>query len=41
MTTMRRAQAVKLRNFIHETEPSAFMLISNSSEIIGKGFLTN
>jgi uncharacterized membrane-anchored protein YitT (DUF2179 family) len=41
MTTMRRAQAVKLRNFIHETEPGAFMLISNSSEIIGKGFLTN
>lgn len=41
MTTMKRNQAVKLRNFIRQTEPTAFMLISNSSEIIGKGFLTN
>ena len=38
MTTMRRSQAVKLRNFIRQAEPTAFMLISNSSEIIGKGF---
>ena len=41
MTTMRRSQAVKLRNFIRQAEPTAFMLISNSSEIIGKGFLSN
>ncbi len=41
MTTMRRSQAVKLRNFIRQAEPNAFMLISNSSEIIGKGFLSN
>ena len=41
MTTMRRSQAVKLRNFIRQAEPTAFMLISNSSEIIGKGFLAN
>ena len=41
MTTMRRSQAVKLRNFIRQAEPTAFMLISISSEIIGKGFLSN
>lgn len=41
MTTMKRGQAVRLRNFIRRTEPTAFILISNSSEIIGKGFLTN
>lgn len=41
MTTMKRSQAVRLRNFIKRREPSAFILISNSSEIIGKGFLTN
>ena len=40
MTTMKRAQALKLRNDIRQVEPTAFMLISNSSEIIGKGFLT-
>ena len=40
MTTMKRAQALKLRNYIRQVEPTAFMLISNSSEIIGKGFLT-
>lgn len=41
MTTMKRSQAVKLRNYIRTVEPEAFILISNSSEIIGKGFLTN
>ena len=41
MTTMKRSQAVKLRNYIRRIEPTAFILISNSSEIIGKGFLTN
>lgn len=41
MTTMRRGQAVRLRNYIRSAEPTAFMLITNSSEIIGKGFLTN
>ena len=38
LTAMKRAQAVRLRNFIHETEPGAFVLISNTSEIIGRGF---
>lgn len=37
-TALNRQQAVKLRNFIKEEDPSAFILISNTSEIIGKGF---
>ncbi|WP_124068280.1 YitT family protein [Clostridium sp. E02] len=41
LTTMKRSQALKLRNYIRNVEPSAFILISNSSEIIGKGFMTN
>lgn len=40
LTAMNRHQAMKLRNFIHENDPSAFILISNTSEIIGKGFHT-
>ena len=39
LTTMKRSQALKLRNYIRRVEPSAFILISNSSEIIGNGFL--
>lgn len=37
-TALNRPQATKLRNFIKATEPGAFILISNTSEIIGKGF---
>lgn len=40
LTTMKRTQALRLRNYIKEKEPTAFILISNSSEIIGKGFLS-
>lgn len=40
LTTIKRGQAMKLRNYIRKVEPTAFILISNSSEIIGKGFLT-
>ncbi len=38
VTIMRRNQAIELRNFIKRREPSAFIAITNSSEIIGKGF---
>lgn len=38
LTVMKRSQAVQLRNFIHFHSPGAFMMITNSSEIIGKGF---
>lgn len=41
LTTMKRSQAIKLRNHIRRIEPTAFILISNSSEIIGKGFLAS
>ena len=37
-TALNRQQAIKLRNFIKENDPSSFILISNTSEIIGKGF---
>lgn len=37
-TVLSRTESVKLRNFIKQTQPSAFILISNTSEIIGKGF---
>lgn len=37
-TVMKRPQAFQLRRFIKETEPDAFILITNTSEIIGKGF---
>ncbi|NLO09581.1 MAG: YitT family protein [Clostridiales bacterium] len=38
LTVMSRAQAVQLRKFIKETDPDAFLLITNTSEIIGRGF---
>ena len=38
LTALNRVQAVRLRNYIKATEPTAFILISNTSEIIGKGF---
>ncbi len=38
ITVMNRSQAVELRNFIRLNQPSAFIAITNSSEIIGKGF---
>lgn len=38
LTVLSPTEAVKLRNFIKATTPDAFLLISNTSEIIGKGF---
>ena len=38
LTALNRPQATLLRNFIKENEPGAFILITNTSEIIGKGF---
>lgn len=39
LTALSRHQAVALRNHLRQTDPHAFMLITNSSEIFGKGFL--
>jgi uncharacterized membrane-anchored protein YitT (DUF2179 family) len=33
-----RSQAVMLRNYIKQTDPDAFLLITNTSQIIGNGF---
>lgn len=38
LTVLSPSQAVKLRNFIKEHDPKAFLLVSNTSKIIGKGF---
>lgn len=38
LTVLNRAQAVQLRQFIKHEQPTAFILITNTSEIIGRGF---
>ncbi len=37
-TIVTRAQAVSLRKYIREIDPGSFITITNTSEIIGKGF---
>jgi len=39
MSALSRSQAVILRRWLKELDPHAFILITNSSEIFGKGFL--
>lgn len=39
LTVLTRAQAVLLRRHLKQNDPHAFMIITNSSEIFGKGFL--
>lgn len=38
LTVVNRRQAIRLRNYVYKTDPQAFMMITNSSEIIGNGF---
>lgn len=38
LTVMKRSQAIQLRRYVRETEKNAFIIISSTSEIIGKGF---
>lgn len=38
LTVMNRYQAVKLRQFARSVDPQCFILITNTTEIIGKGF---
>ncbi len=38
LTVVSRHEAVLLRNFIRKSDPSAFLIITSSTEIIGKGF---
>ncbi|MBO5733901.1 MAG: YitT family protein [Clostridia bacterium] len=37
-TVLNRAQAVRLKLYIKEVDPTAFSIITNSSDILGKGF---
>ena len=39
LTVLTQGQAVVLRRYLKEEDPTAFMLVSNTSEIFGKGFL--
>ncbi|HBL84293.1 MAG TPA: hypothetical protein DDZ99_05135 [Clostridiales bacterium] len=38
ITVLNRFQAVILRKYLRKNHPETFMIITNSSEIIGKGF---
>lgn len=38
ITVVRRSQAVRLRRWVKLVDPGAFTMITNTSEIIGKGF---
>ena len=38
LTVCRRADAIRLRRFAKQVDPDSFMIITNSSEIIGRGF---
>lgn len=38
LTVVNRSQAVRLRAFARQTDPYCFILITNTGEIIGKGF---
>lgn len=40
LVACRRSEAVRLRQYIKTVDPKAFMFITNTSEIIGKGFRT-
>ncbi|WP_294512311.1 YitT family protein [uncultured Intestinimonas sp.] len=39
LTVLARHQAVQLRRYLKQNDPHAFMIVTNSSEIFGKGFL--
>lgn len=41
MTVCRRSEAIKLRKRIKEIDPHAFIIITKTSEIMGKGFRDN
>ena len=41
LTVCRRSEAIRLRKKVYEIDPSAFMVITKTSEIMGKGFRDN
>lgn len=40
ITVLKRGQAVLLKQYIKKADPTAFSIITNSSDILGKGFRT-
>ena len=38
LTVCRRVEGARLRKIVKQIDPNAFIIVSNSSEIIGKGF---
>ncbi len=40
ITVLNRAEALMLRKYIHTVDPHAFIVITTSTEIVGKGFLS-
>ena len=41
ITVLNRQQAIALRRYIHANDPHAFIVITASTEIVGKGFLAS
>ena len=41
MTVCKRSEALKLRKFVNEIDPQSFIIITKTSEIMGKGFRDN
>lgn len=41
MTVCRRSEAIRLRKKVYQIDPSAFVIITKTSEIMGKGFRDN
>ena len=41
MTVCRRSEAIRLRKKVYEIDPNAFVIITKTSEIMGKGFRDN
>ncbi len=41
MTVCRRSEAIKLRKKVNDIDPHAFMIVTKTSEIMGKGFRDN
>ena len=39
ITVLTRSQCILLRRYLHQTDPHCFLVITNSTEIIGRGFL--
>ena len=41
MTVCRRSEAIRLRKAVNQIDPHAFIIITKTSEIMGRGFRDN